>query len=404
MMQFWSVVVSVAAEKLKGFWDWFSRLTSPQYVANWLAWKFREQISRLFDVKPRHSKDYYTFFRWMVSRRLVNAVVILGGMACLVYLFWLRSIGAGSDGIEISTYRYSAIPLRLAEGKVRIQAEKGYIAYEGDVSKGYVSGAGTLYGEDGQMVYEGQFDQNRFAGEGVLFGDNGVKRYEGGFANNLFEGNGTLYRESGILLYEGGFSQGMKEGEGSLYNASGSAVFQGQFHLDDIVYAQLLGRTAEDIGELYSGEKVVYRFGQADESAVWLREIETLCFAGDNEKSLSQSLKYDMVCVAKDVFGYGGKVIHTIEELTNLFGEPVYEGNSYATFPEAVAIAILQKQGKAMGIHADIDMTPVFDEVNTVNAYAADTVVYLHAYRIGEKTYTFVSEGKTGAFFLYEIE
>lgn len=137
---------------------------------------------------------------------------------------------------------------------------------------------------------------------------------------------------------------------------------------------------------------------------VWLREIDVWCFAGDNEASLSDSLKYDMVCVGKDVFGYGETVIRTIEELKEVFGEPAYEGNSYLTFPEAVAIDSLQKQGKAMGIKTGIDMTPVFDEVYTVDDYAADAVVYLHAYRIGERTYTFVSEEKRGGFFLYEIE
>lgn len=57
-----------------------------------------------------------------------------------------------------------------------------------------------------------------------------------------------------------------------------------------------------------------------------------------------------------------------------------------------------------MAIKAEIDRTNVFDEVTAVNAYAEDAVVYLHAYRIGDRTYTFVSEGKTGGFFFYEIE
>lgn len=428
MRKFWQALVTVLTTKFRLILIRLRRFVSPQYVMEYIVRKFTGAVRRLLDVKPRSSKDYYTFRRWMVSCRLVNAIVILGGVVCLMYLCWLRPIGAGSDGIKVKTYRYSAIPLRFCEGKVRIRAKKGFIAYEGEVRGGYVNGAGTLYGENGQPVYEGDFEKNRyhgtgilyydsgrmkysgsfadnrFEGEGIQYWENGAKCYEGGFQKDLFEGSGIQYRESGARLYEGGFFQGMKEGKGILYNASGSAVFQGQFHLDDIVYTQFLGRTAQDMGELYTGEQIVYQNGQADESAVWLREIETLCFAGDNGKSLSDSLKYDRVCVAKDVFGYGGKVIHTIEELTETVGEPVYEGNSYVTFWEAVAIDILQKKGKAMGIKNGIDMTPIFDEVNTVGAYASDAVVYLHAYLIGERTYTFVSEGKTGAFFLYEIE
>lgn len=428
MRQFWQTLVMVLNTKFAGFLKAFRQMTSPQYIAERIIQKFSDALTRLLDVKPKNSKDYYTFRQWMISRRLVNAAVILGGGVCLIYLWWLKPIGAGCDGIRIKTYRYSAIPLRFYEGKARIRAKKGFIAYEGEVSGGYVNGEGVLYGEDGQILYEGEFDKNRyhgtgtlyfdsgsrkysgsfadnrFEGEGVQYWENGAKCYEGGFREDLFEGSGTQYRESGARLYEGGFSQGMKEGTGILYNASGRAVFTGQFHLDDIVYAQFLGRTAQDMGELYSGEQFVYRNGQADENVVWLREIETLCFAKDNGKSLSDSLKYERVCVAGDVFGYGGKALHTVEELTGTIGEPVYEGNSYVTFLEAVAIDILQKKGKAMGIKSGIDMTPVFDEVNTVNAYATDAVVYLHAYLIGERTYTFVSEGKTGAFFLYEIE
>lgn len=428
MMQFWKALVTVVTTKLTRLLVSLRRFTSPQYVKGWIVQKFRDLVGALLDFRPRHSRDYVILGRWMVSRRLVNAIVILGGVVCLMYLFWLRPIGGEGEGMEVRTYRYSAIPLRLAEGRVRIQAKKGFIAYEGEVSKGYVCGEGILYGEDGQMIYEGTFDRNRyhgtgtlyfdsgrirysggfadnrFEGEGVQYWENGAKRYEGSFSKDLFEGSGIQYRESGVKLYEGGFTQGMKDGEGVLYNASGNVVFSGRFHLDDIVYTQLLGRTAEDIQELYAGEQIVYRNGQADENAVWLREIDALCFAKDNETSLSESLKYDMVCVTKDGFGYGGKVLHTIEELTEAVGAPVYEGNSYLTFPEAVAIDILQKRGKAMGIRTGIDMTPVFDEVNTVGAYQTDAVVYLHAYLIGERTYTFVSEGKTGAFFLYEIE
>lgn len=404
MRQFWDALVLAVTTRLRVLIEKFSRVTSPQYLLRQAVEKCREQLGRLLDVRPRHSKDYHTFLRWMVSRRLVNAIVILLGSVCLAYLLWLKPIGAGSDGIQVSTYRYRAIPLRLAEGKVRIRAGKGYVAYEGNVSKGYVNGMGTLYQEDGQKVYEGEFDRNRYQGTGVLYFDSGTVKYSGGFADNHFEGEGVLYREDGIKLYEGGFSRGMKEGEGVLYSASGNPVFSGRFHLDDIVYSQFLGRTAQEVQELYTGEQFVYRHGRVDENVVWLREIDVWCLAKDNEASLSDSLKYDMVCVGKDAFGYGETVIRTIEELKAALGEPVYEGNSYLTFPEAVAIDSLQKQGKAIGIKTGMDMTPVFDEVHTVNAYAADAVVYLHAYRIGERTYTFVSEGKRGGFFLYEIE
>lgn len=428
MMRLWRALVSVVNAKWGSAWGCLRRMMTPEYVTEQILQKLRELAGRLLDMRPKHNGDYYTLGRWMVSRRLINAVVILGGGVCFLYLWWVRPLGAGSGAVRIKTYRYSAIPLRFSEGTVRIRAKQGFIAYEGGVSQGYACGAGTLYGEDGKMIYEGEFEKNRYQGTGTLYYDSGRVKYsgsfadnrfegagiqylesgailyEGGFSKDLFEGSGTLYYESGAKRYEGGFLEGMKEGEGVLYNAAGNPVFAGQFHLDDIVYAQLLGRTAENARELYSGEQMIYRKAKGDEAAVWFCEIDALCYAADNGKSLSDSLRYDMVCVAKDAFGYGGQMIHTIEDLTETVGEPIYEGNSYLTFPEAVLTDILQKRGKAVSLRAGIDMTPVFDEVNTVNAYAADAVVYLHTYLIGERTYTFVSEGKTGAFFMYEIE
>lgn len=428
MMQFWRALITVVTSRLSRLLVSIRRFTSPQYVMGRIVQKFRDLISRLLDFKPRNQKDYYILFRWMISRRLINAVVILGGIVCLAYLFWLRPVGAGQDGMQIKTYRYSAVPLRLAEGQVRIKAKKDYIAYEGEVSGGYVCGAGTLYGENGQMVYQGEFDRNLYNGEGTLYFDSGqikyignfvdnqfegkgvqywesgAKFYEGDFSKDLFEGTGIQYWESGIKCYEGSFSQGMKEGEGVLYNSSGNAVFTGQFHLDDIVYTQLLGRTAENMRELYTGEQFVYQYGKADENVVYLSEIDAFCLAKDNEESLADSLKYDVVCVGKDSFRYGGKVIDTIEGLTEAVGEPVYEGSSYMTFLEAAAVDILQKRGKAINLQTGIDMTPVFDEVYAVNAYAPDAVVCLHVYMIEERAYTFVSEGRMGTFFMYEIE
>lgn len=427
MLQFWRALTAGVGMKFGRILTSVRRFTSPQYVLGRIVQRFGDLVSGLLDFKPRHEKDYYFFLRWMISRRLVNAAVILGGAVCLIYLFYFRPVSGDQDGIQVRTYRYSALPLRLTEGQVRIKARKGFIAYEGEVSRGYACGVGTLYGEDGQMIYEGEFDKNRyngngtlyfdsgqtkytggfvdnlFEGEGVQYWESGGKCYEGDFSRNLFEGTGIQYRESGTRLYEGGFWQGMKEGEGTLYDGSGNTVFAGQFHLDDIVYTQLLGRTAENLQEIYTGEQRIYRSGQTDESVVCLGGIDALCLAKDGGTSLSDSPKYDVICVVKDSFGYGGKRIDTIEGLREAVGEPVYEGNSYMTFLEAVAIDILQGRGNVMDLKTGMDMTPVFDEVNTVNAFAADTVVYLHAYVIGERTYTFVSMGKKGAFFLYEI-
>ena len=405
MRQFWNTIIRAVTMRLNRLLVGLRRFTSPRYLLQMAVIRFRTLLNRLLDIRPKHKKDYYTIFGWMVSRRLVNLLVILTGFGCIAYLVIVNPIQkAGSDADTVPVYKYSSIPLRFADGEVKIKARGGYVAYEGQVSKGYVTGKGKLYDKEETLVYEGDFDKNQYSGTGTLYYPNGQPEYIGEFSENLFEGTGTQYRESGARLYEGAFSNGMKEGAGVLYGASDSAVFTGNFHLDEIVYTQLLHKSAEEIGALYTGNQLIWQDGQSADNAVILSDIDVIYFSGDTSTSMNDMMKSDLLCVGKSSFVYGNKRIDTIEELTEVLGEPEYEGNSYMTFPEAVGVSWLQNHGKAMEIDTGMDVDTILDEVSTVNSYEKDTSLYLYTYEIGEQTYTFLSEGKTGSFFMYEIE
>ena len=71
---------------------------------------------------------------------------------------------------------------------------------------------------------------------------------------------------------------------------------------------------------------------------------------------------------------------------------------------EAVAIDYLKDKGHDIDVDTGLVTDAQLDELITVTAYNSDTSIYLHSYEIGEQTYTFLSTGKTGSFFMYEIE
>ncbi len=404
MRQFWNTLIVALTARVTRLVTVFQRLTSPSYLFQRLIVRVRGFFNRLLDIRPKHKKDYYTILGWMVSRRLVNLLLIIAGLGCVFYLSVAKPFGSSSGADNVSAYKYSSIPLRYVDGSVRIKAKSGYIAYEGEVSKGYASGSGKLYDKEGTLIYDGEFAKSQYSGTGTLYYSSGQLEYKGEFKENLFDGTGTQYRESGSRLYEGSFENGMKEGDGVYYGSSDNAVFTGSFHLDEIVYTQLLKKSAEDIGSLYTGSELIYQNSEGTENAVVLSDIDVIYYSKDNSGSMDSTMKSDVLCVGKSTFAYGDQKIDTIEGLTEALGEPEYEGNSYMTFLEAISINWLQNQGKAMDIDTGLDLEAVFDEVNTVNSYEKDTSLYLHSYQVGEQTYTFISQEKTGSFFMYEIE
>lgn len=399
-----SVLLSTIKAKVTPIVTRLKYWLSPAFWQAKVLTKLREFLSRIFAIKPRHKHDYYGFFGWLVSRRLAHAVVIVIGLLSLAYLVFVNPVFRLAEGIGSGEkiYSYNSLPLRYAKGDVKIKAKSGYVAYEGAVSKGYASGNGTLYDRNNAVVYRGAFEKNKYNGTGILYYPSGQAHYEGEFRNNLFEGTGKLFRENGTMLYDGAFSAGKKEGTGILYNSSETPVFTGSFHADQLVYSQLLGKSASDISQIYTGEKLLYI---GDTQAVQVMpDIDAFFVADTAEESIEDSLVANELYVYKDAFTYGDHTCSSIAEVKRVLGDPVFEGNSYVVFPEAVGIDLLQRQGADIKIDVALETEHPIQEAYNVVSYDADALVYLYVFQKDETNYSFICEDRDGGFFMYALQ
>lgn len=398
-----TVLFSSIKARITPIWTKLKYWTSWNFIKTKIIAKIRNFLATLFDVKPRDQKDYYTVWHYLVSRRLVHAVVIVVGLLCLCYVTAVNPLfQAAQNAAGTRVYSYSSIPLRFHSGDVKIRAKGGYIAYVGAVDKGWASGYGRLYDKDGNMVYAGAFEKNMYSGNGKLYYASGQLEYNGNFEENEFSGSGTLYRESGSKWYAGEFAGGHMEGNGTLYDGSGKDVFTGEFRQDEVVYAQLLGKDTQQIGELYTGNSTIYQYD--DQYALALEDIDAVCVAAQDADSLEDLPKAETIYVEKDSFSYGGKKLSTIAEIRQVLGEPVFEGNSYMTFPEAVEIRRLRERGKNISIDPGLSAEQDFSESYVVNGYDQDQLLYLYVFEKDDITYTFTASDRDGSFFVYSLE
>ncbi|MDO4292926.1 MAG: hypothetical protein Q4C65_06805 [Eubacteriales bacterium] len=404
MNDLFNVLISTVKAKITPLWTKLKYWTSWSYIRSRVLTKIRQLLSSLFSIKPRNRHDYFPVLGFLVSKKLAFSVVIIVGLLCLYYLFFVNPPFRLASGMEdgLRVYNYNSVPLRFANDQVRIRARSGYVAYEGSVEKGYASGYGTLYSGEGQTVYEGQFAQSKYEGAGTLYYPSGQMQYKGAFSENLFEGEGTLYRENGTKQYKGEFLNGEEEGQGTLYDGAENEIFTGSFHLGDIVYSQLLGLGADEISSIYTGGRTLYQF--EDETAVLLEDIGAYYVSGTGGDSIEDTLAAEEVYVCGDTFRYGDRVIDTVNGLTEVLGTPSFEGNSYLTFPEAVGISWLQEQGKRLETEAGLSAQAPYKEVREVDGFNESGLLYLYVYQKDDLTYTFFCEDKDGGFFLYLLE
>ncbi|MDR1797891.1 MAG: hypothetical protein LBR44_10770 [Clostridiales Family XIII bacterium] len=378
-------------------------LLSPTWWRTTAATKLRSAFSRLLNVKPRDKNDYYGIFRWLVSKRLAFAAVVIIGVAslCYILLFSPVSLFDKADDGALPAYKYNSLPIKLFTGQCRIQAKGGYVAYEGAVEKGVVKGSGTLYARGGGVVYTGAFDNNMYNGTGVLFYEDGTKQYEGDFLNNQFHGEGTLYAPSGSMAYAGAFANGLKDGEGILYNASATPVYQGSFSSDRIQYQEFVGKTAEESAKMYTGRSTVYS-DALGAVVVDMEEIGALYAVSDGAQALDGAGTISSVIVLADSVRFEGEELKTIGELTAYFGAPDYAGFSWAQLDEAVAVNALG-QGSPFGAVA-LETEKVFDDAYTVTDFDRNYEFYVYAWKQDGILYTFYTEGQGAqSFAMYAV-
>lgn len=300
-------------------------------------------FGRLFDVKPKHQKDYYPIARWLVSKRLAYAIVISLAILCLFYIGMTHPITPPGVPSGIPTYRYRAIPLKFHEGQVNILARDRHLAYTGMVSKGAANGEGTLFNKEGGTVYEGAFVENYFEGTGKQYDPAGTLRYQGEFSKNLYHGKGKAYAPNGVIAYDGEYQYGKRNGEGLLHNSVGNPIYQGTFRDDEIVYSALAGQPTDVIGEHYLGE--LSSFEGAAESCIRLDEIGVLAAINMPQGGTPEDWQADEIAVLKPTLSIGGTVYDSISALRTDLGEPNYQGKVTPNLLETLSLERLSAEG-----------------------------------------------------------
>lgn len=378
-------------------------LTNPTYVKNEILRRLINYFRVLTDVRPKDKHDYYGIFGWLVSKRLAFFIVAFVGLASAYYLTVIHPLSVFTSGENgVKTYEYNSIPLRFTKGNVRILGKSKYLAYEGNVEKGHVQGNGILYRKDGTKVYEGQFENSKFHGTGTSYYPTEQIQYIGTFQHNLYNGSGKLYRTNGSLEYEGTFLNGMKEGEGSLYDSGNNKVFKGNFAKDQLLYSDFVGKSTSEANGMYIGNKIIY----TDEEyfVVDMADIDAVYYGRQGQENTTDEVMVEGVYILKDAFEYSGKKLKTIAEIQQLMDDPIYEGNSYLTLPEAVAIHVLNLSGSEFYGEAIKDSEELLADAVLVNEYDDDYSVYIYTYVQDGLRYTFFGKDRTGKFAMYLIE
>lgn len=402
MNQLFSTLFSSFRAKATGLWNKLRLWASPAFWRTKGITKLREAFTRLFDVKPKSKKDYYTLFFWLVSKRLAYAVVISLCVVCLSLLYLLSPQPLITAGGAVRSYRYNSIALKFYKGTARVLAADGYPAYIGEVADGCARGQGALYRADGGLVYEGAFDNSRFNGEGSAYYPGSSVCYRGGFRDNLYSGTGKLYRPNGVLEYDGEYVAGVRSGSGALYNSGGQKIYTGTFQDDGIVYEELLGKTASQAAGHYTGASQLY--SAAEGTCVAMNEINAVCALAGGASSLTQEWSVTGVYVPSGVFMANGLPCETIDSLTASLGPAEYSGFTMLTLPEAVAVNLMRGGAAERFGRVDITASADFDEVLTVSGYDSRYEVYIYTFQAGDLLYTFYAEKNgTNRFGFYSV-
>lgn len=404
MNNLFSIIFTTARAKVTRLVAKIKLYSSSSYRKARITSKLRQWFAELFDIKPRNSKDYYTVFRWMVSKRLAFALTVVIGLCCGYYIYSLMPVSiAKTTPYGIRTYKYSSPALRFFSGECSILDKNGRLAYTGSVEKAMCRGNGTLFDKDGSRVYVGEFDNNMFNGSGTSYYPDGVVKHSGHYVDNMFEGTGKIYRSNGTISYNGNFSVGMKSGQGTLYNESGSEIFSGSFLNNNIVFEEFIGKTTDDIAEMYSGSVDIY--SSTDENSVFMRDINAVYTAADGSDSIADKWTVKSVIVLSDSFRINSTSTGSIQRLTNILGTPSYLGSTKINLAEAVAINSLKGDSAKNIGKVTMSLTDEFDEVHTVTGYDDDYELYIYSYRYGGLIYTFYCAGAgVDEFLIYSIE
>lgn len=378
--------------------------SSPAYIKARVLLKVRDFFTKLLDVRPKHKQDYYSILYWLVSKRLAFALVVVLGLLSAFYIFTVLPddfLQGGTEGVP--TYKYRSIALKFHSGPVKILGRDGYVAYDGEVNDGVVTGKGVLYAPDGSRVYEGQFENNMYNGSGTQYYPSGVPQHVGTFVDNLYHGTGSHYRDNGTQEYNGGYENGLKSGAGVLYNSVGAPVFQGNFLHNEIVYSDFLARPTNEVSSLYSGATQVYQ-SQTEYCSV-MSEIDALYSVKDGSNTLENQWKVDRIYVLKDQIQLSNQVCTNLRQLISQFGDPLYYGTAWVNLTEAVAWNLLAQRQPDLLEKVDMNARQGLEDIYTVSQYDRDFQIYLYTFEKEGLLYTFYFYGAGESdFLMYAME
>jgi hypothetical protein len=400
--QFFSTIINTLRARFTSLWTKARFWISPTFWRTKGLQTLRAFFTRLFDVKPRHKDDYYGLLRWLVSKRLAFALIVIIGVTAVWYVYAMSPLapkgGEAAGGVPV--YHYRSLALKFYNGEARILDAAKRTAFVGAVSKGRANGMGTLYDPDGGVMYAGEFQNSMYEGKGETRYPGGALQYVGMFSQNRYQGAGVYYRPEGTVEYAGEFSDGRRQGEGTLHDAGGKPIFSGNFQGGRIVYEEFVGKTAAGAASLYSGRVVSYN--SAEEYCVYMSDINAVYEALSGEQSLDEEWKIGRIYVLTDVFAAGGAELSAMGDIKDLLGTPVYLGETWLTLPDAVAL----NQSKQTALPpVETDLQSGFEDVYTVNSYDADRQMYIYVFQGDDFVYTFYCEsGAASGFLFYSAE
>lgn len=362
--------------------------------------KIHKICKKIFDIKPKKEDDYYSVMGLRIGKKIGLWILFIVALVSIAGIVMVVPKSGFTDGIR--TYRYNALPLRYTSGQVRILAKSGYVAYEGEISKGAANGQGTLYRKDGSIVYEGELKNNQYQGKGKYYFDGIQLQYEGEFVNNKYQGQGILYRKDGSKEYEGTFSAGEKQGEGKLYNTAGSLIYSGNFVKDRVRYQELLGKSVTQAAKMYTGKRVVY---ENDNSyCVSMEEIDSLYISEGASNTLEQEGIVQGVYVLSPSIVLEGVEYKAIKELKKKFKLISYEGNTSLSMADAVAVNVAAAKTPVLNGEISMDTESMLDDVITVNRVDESYEAYIYRLEDDNIVYTFFCKEKGQEFDFYFME
>ena len=193
-----------------------------------------------------------------------------------------------------------------------------------------------------------------------------------------------------------------KEGEGKLYDDGSTAIYNGNFHQDQIVYSDLLGKKLSDIPEIYTGTRLLY--DDTQEFAVVMEQINAMYQGGGESDRMDGETLVEKVSVLNGTFYTGSKECTTIDEVRDYFGAEDYEGNSEISMPEAVALNWMVRNRGLEAQAVDMTVNSDYSDYQEITGYDSSRLVYIHAFRKDGLLYSFICPNRTGGFWFYSIE